>query len=695
MYFQLFLFELLGLLLLLVLSLFAGRTASNLVFAPSATVLHKRSWRLMLWSVILTLILAEAFLCVLLMIEDYDAVFWKDRLFLHLPLAALPLTAVWAGSLPKLLKLRRKTASRTEVPPRPDLRGMAAEPGLVVPFRMTSVGAAAALYFTFVPALPFRWADVIVPLALYAAVWAALWTAHERRCLKAGDASFARRPRGVRALRAAAAAGAVLVVAGLGVFAAQASTRLPASMDMMAGVPDYGGGPVLAGHAHGGGAVTAAAGALTPVTELTGPRTGTPDRRFTLTAEQAAVRLSSGRTVQAWTFNGSIPGPELRMREGELVEVTLVNKDIEGGVTLHWHGLDVPNAEDGVAGATQNAVLPGQTHTYRFLAEQTGTFWYHTHQHSLEGVQKGLFGTLIVEPKEGLAEARDITAITHVWDDIGFAIGDHDTVQRESIAPGTQVRLRLINTDNWVRQKYTLTGVPFRVAAIDGVELNEPGLLTDTHLEVTTGGRYDLTFTMPETPVFLSVLGGKKIGILISPDGQGDIPAPAKNTKAFDPVNYGKPAATPFGLNTDYDREFTVVLDNKLGFYNGSLDFQYTMNGKLFPDSPMFMVREGDLVRTTIINRGAVDHPMHLHGHHVLVLSKNGKPVTGTPWWSDTLDVQPGDTYVVAFAANNPGIWMDHCHNLDHAAAGMSMHLMYEGVVTPFKMGIETVNHPE
>lgn len=118
---------------------------------------------------------------------------------------------------------------------------------------------------------------------------------------------------------------------------------------------------------------------MVSVANLTGPKEETPDRHFTLVAQKKTVTLSSGKTVDAWTYNGQIPGPELRMKEGELVEVTLTNQDIDVGVTAHWHGLDVPNAEDGVAGATQNAVMPGETYTYRFRAEQVGSFWYHSH----------------------------------------------------------------------------------------------------------------------------------------------------------------------------------------------------------------------------------------------------------------------------------------------------------------------------
>jgi FtsP/CotA-like multicopper oxidase with cupredoxin domain len=109
----------------------------------------------------------------------------------------------------------------------------------------------------------------------------------------------------------------------------------------------------------------------------------------------------------------------------------------------------------------------------------------------------------------------------------------------------------------------------------------------------------------------------------------------------------------------------------------------------------MFVVEEGDLVRMEITNDTSVVHPMHLHGHHALVLSRNGQPATGSPWWTDTLNVDPGDAYVIAFRADNPGVWMDHCHNLGHAAAGLTMHVVYAGVTTPFLVGTEHDNAPE
>jgi FtsP/CotA-like multicopper oxidase with cupredoxin domain len=109
----------------------------------------------------------------------------------------------------------------------------------------------------------------------------------------------------------------------------------------------------------------------------------------------------------------------------------------------------------------------------------------------------------------------------------------------------------------------------------------------------------------------------------------------------------------------------------------------------------MFVVEKGDLVKITVTNDTKAIHPMHLHGHHALVLSRDGVPASGSPWWVDTLNMQPGERYDVAFRADNPGVWMDHCHNLRHAADGLTMHVAYAGVTTPFRVGDVSDNAPE
>lgn len=489
------------------------------------------------------------------------------------------------------------------------------------------------------------------------------------------------------------AATAVLVVGGLAWLAwSWQESRLPGTYDVMDyGSADYGGGPLPKGtgdHArHGDGHAIS-------VAELTGPR-GAPDARFTLTARRARLRLPSGKTIETLTFGGRAPGPELRVRQGDLVAVTLRNDDVDVGVSIHWHGVDVPNAEDGVAGVTQDAVMPGGRYDYRFRAEQVGTFWYHTHQASAKEVKRGLFGAFVIEPRRAARDTLDLALAAHDFAGVETVNGVAG-MQRRAVAPGTRVRLRLINTDS-TPQRFTLIGTPFRVLAIDGTDLNAPSPLAATALELGAGGRYDLGFTMPETPVELT-LPDTRAGLVLSRDGRAEPavePAAEPAGENFDPAVYGRPASTPFGRSSRFDRRFRFEIGRKPGFLDGRPGFHWTINGRIFPDVPVFVVEKGDLVKITFVNSTDAVHPMHLHGHHMLVLSRDGAPVSGSPWWSDTLPVEPGERYEVAFRADNPGLWMDHCHNLRHAAEGLTMHVAYAGVETPFRAGGAAHNHPE
>ena len=186
------------------------------------------------------------------------------------------------------------------------------------------------------------------------------------------------------------AAAALVLLGGLGWY--WFTSLVPSTYSVMdMGRADYGGGPA---HEHGGG------GGGRSVADLTGPADGTPDVAVDLAARAETFELISGERIQGYTLNGASPGPAIQVRQGELVQVTLTNVDVPDGVTLHWHGVDVPNAEDGVAGVTQDAVRPGEEYVYRFVAEDAGTYWYHSHQVSHAQVRGGLFGTMVVFPRK-------------------------------------------------------------------------------------------------------------------------------------------------------------------------------------------------------------------------------------------------------------------------------------------------------
>jgi FtsP/CotA-like multicopper oxidase with cupredoxin domain len=443
-----------------------------------------------------------------------------------------------------------------------------------------------------------------------------------------------------------------------------------------------------AGHAgHAGHRATARAVRATSVepvsvADLRGPIDDVADAVFSLTARRSATTLVTGESVDGFTLNGTTPGPELRVRQGDLVEVTLHNADVEAGVTLHWHGLDVPNGEDGVAGVTQDAVPAGGRHVYRFVAEDAGSYWYHSHQVSHEQVRRGLFGALVVEPAD-VPAPDDVVAMVHTYTGVRTVSG-RTGVWSVPAAAGEVRRVRLVNTDNGPLQAW-VAGAPFRVLAVDGVDLSGPTPVRDQLLVLGAGGRYDLELTVPADGSAVRLDLGAGSAVVLGPAGKPTEAVMAPDER-FDPLGYGTPTALPFDP-AQPDRSFEYAIGRRPGFLDGRPGYWWTVNGRLYPDVPMYMVTEGDVVRMTISNRSGEVHPMHLHGHHAVVLSRNGVAATGSPWWVDTLNVEDGESYEVAFLADNPGVWMDHCHNLAHAAEGLTAHLMYEGVHTPFRVG--------
>ncbi|GAA1616152.1 multicopper oxidase family protein [Actinoplanes couchii] len=391
------------------------------------------------------------------------------------------------------------------------------------------------------------------------------------------------------------------------------------------------------------------------VDRLTGPEDQTPDVRTTLTAARTGDRL---------TFNGTSPGPEIRAKVGQLVEVTLLNRDVDSGVTLHWHGVDVPNAEDGVPGVTQDAVPPGGRHVYRFVPTRSGTFWYHTHRDALHNVEKGLFGAFIVDDAPFGGFERVL--FTHHW------------AGTEDVPAGREVRLRTVNSSAEPRT-VQVAGADFRVTAVDGNPIQgATPLAPGTDLVLAAGGRYDLGFTMPPGPVTVALDGETRT---LSPGGTAP-PLPVTSQRQFDPLSYGSPSAP---VATGHQRVFDLRLDDGFGFSQGRLSYVSSLiNGRLYPAVPTLEVAHGDRVKVRIASRSTIQHPFHLHGHRVRVLSRNGEPSTGSPWWTDTLNVGRGELYEIEFTADNPGIWMNHCHNFQHGADGMILHLAYQGVSTPF-----------
>ncbi len=142
-----------------------------------------------------------------------------------------------------------------------------------------------------------------------------------------------------------------------------------------------------------------------PLQALKGPE-------INLVAKVGKQTLKNGVVVPVWTFNGAAPGPEIRVKKGEKVKVTLKN-ELPAPVSIHWHGYPVPNDMDGIPGVTQDAIAPGKTFTYEFIANEVGTYWYHSHQDSVNQLDRGLYGSLIVEDNEKFD--KDYTLMLDEW----------------------------------------------------------------------------------------------------------------------------------------------------------------------------------------------------------------------------------------------------------------------------------------
>lgn len=439
-----------------------------------------------------------------------------------------------------------------------------------------------------------------------------------------------------------------------------------------------------------------------PISRLHGPQNAAHQAHFTLTAQAAQLALGNGSMQPAWTFNGTAPGPTLRVRQGDLVMVTVTNH-LPFGITIHWHGVSVPNAEDGVAGVTQDAIRPGQSYTYHFLAQNPGTYWYHSHQFSYEETTGGLYGMLIIDPAtQTVHDDVDYSVALHDWNGANnqtlHAFNDSVGTLTQMARPGQWVRLRIANTSS-NQHLLTLIGTPFQVVALDGHDLHEPQMLNEAPIPLGAAQRCDLRVKMPTHGSVALVTSTDERHYQTTPAvvlGPGSIPSalPAVKPDRFDFTTYGTPAPDPITLQSHFDATYSITLGNHMGTSLGRMGMTYTLNGKTFPNADMIMIRQGQLVRLHFDNPSELIHPMHLHGHVFTVLARNGKALDGSPVHLDTINIQPHESYDVAFVANNPGIWMLHCHNLLHANWGMDMMIMYN-VATPYTIGNQTGNFPD
>lgn len=250
-------------------------------------------------------------------------------------------------------------------------------------------------------------------------------------------------------------------------------------------------------------------------------------KEFALTAEAVRWQYTNGQTILAWGYNGRIPGPEIRVTEGDKVRIKFTNS-LPKATSIHWHGLNVPNNMDGVPGVTQDAIQPGKSFTYEFTAGPAGTHFYHAHGsgHDDEAQQSdmGLNGAFIVEPVSRQKPDREYTLVLDDWqkgnDSINMAMQDMDmganamnmthmmnynlfTINGLSfpdttpldVKRGDKVRVRLINASASTIHPMHLHGHQFKIVAEDGNAVPEAAQLTKNTVALNPGETYDIEFT--------------------------------------------------------------------------------------------------------------------------------------------------------------------------------------------------------
>jgi FtsP/CotA-like multicopper oxidase with cupredoxin domain len=414
-------------------------------------------------------------------------------------------------------------------------------------------------------------------------------------------------------------------------------------------------------------------------------------REFTLTAAPATVTLFDGRPLQVWAYNGQVPGPTLRVRLGETVRATFTNR-LPQPTTIHWHGVRVPNAMDGVPGVTQPPVQPGETFVYEFTPKDAGTFWFHPHLRASEQVERGLFGVLIVDDREPPPYSRDVLWVLDDW--LLTPTGEifpefntrhdlaHDgrwgnvvtvngrTGDQLIVKAGERIRLRLLNVANGRVFRPDFSGLDAKVIAVDGMYAAHP--VDAAGFELAPGNRLDLDIAVP------AARRGQRIAIV---DRFTQRPIPLAEIVVSEATvatpDFASPAhAHVPAWRSTHERASRAEyhLDARAG---GPYGIQWTINGEAYSHADhgglphnVQTLPYGEWSKLRFTNDSFRLHPMHIHGQFFRLLARNGEPVE-EPFWRDTVLLHAKETVDVGLVPQDRGKWMLHYHVLEHAESGM------------------------
>lgn len=439
---------------------------------------------------------------------------------------------------------------------------------------------------------------------------------------------------------------------------------------------------------------------------------GTP-RRLTLTQAEAQITGPNAPKTRVWAYNSTVPGPELRFKQGDRLRVEVENR-LQQETTVHWHGIRLPNEMDGVPHLTQKPIGPGQTFTYAFDLPDAGTYWYHPHMTSSEQVDRGLYGSLIVEERDPIKVDRDVTWVLDDWrlddnsqidDDFGNMmdashagrIGNMTTINGRTPTPftvrrGERIRLRLINAANARIFGLEFAGHKPMVIACDGQPVEShspdsgrvvlgPAMRIDLVVDMMgkPGGRFTVTDSFYRRLAYplVDIAYGTEplrerpldaaVALPANTMPEPDLNDPLRHDVLFQGGMMGMMVEREMGAGSGVRGGMSAMMEmmqsGRVWRINGVASVGHVME-------PMLTIERGRTVVLAMTNMTAWPHPMHLHGHSFRVISRNGQQ-TRFREWQDTVLMLPRDRAEIAFVADNRGDWMFHCHILEHQAAGM------------------------
>lgn len=419
------------------------------------------------------------------------------------------------------------------------------------------------------------------------------------------------------------------------------------------------------------------------------------------------LEIGPGVSVKTIGYNGQVPGPLLRLREGVPVTIDVTNAT-ETPDLVHWHGLAIDSLNDGAMEEGSPMIAAGSKHRYSFTPKPSGTRWYHTHASAFDnlsaGTYSGQFGFLLIEGKEQPAHYdQEINLAIHHWEpsfvpmvenmraqssnmplttgsDVGYkyaTINTHmlGTGEPLRVKQGQRVLMRLLNASATENVVLALPGHSFKIIAMDGNPVPNPK--TVEVLSLAVAERVDAIVEMNSPGVWIlgsTLEKARQMGLGIVVEYAGKTGAPVWKDPA--PIDWDYTQFANLSEVQKPDETFTLTFRD-IGPMHGSKFDTWTINNKSWPDVEPLMVQSGKRYRLVFRNGSGDQHPIHLHRHTFEVSRIGNRQISGLK--KDVINVMPLDTVGVDFVADNPGDTLWHCHQQLHMDYGFMQLIKYSG----------------